>query len=58
MTAEPKLPKDAELPQPKVDPELARSLGVTAEPATKEEDAPRLPPERPKSEAAPAAAPR
>jgi len=58
MTAEPKLPKDAELPQPKVDPELARSLGVTAEPARKEEEAPRLPPERPKSEAAPAAAPR
>ncbi len=58
MTAEPKLPKDAELPQPKVDPELARSLGVTAEPAKREEEPPRLPPERPKSEAAPAAAPR
>jgi hypothetical protein len=59
MTPEPKLPKSAELPQPKVDPELAKSLGAVAEPGKKkEEEAPRLPPERPKSEAAPAAAPR
>jgi hypothetical protein len=58
MTPEPKLPKSAELPQPKVDPDLARSLGVAAAPVKKEEGAPRLPPERPKSEAAPAAAPR
>ena len=57
MTAEPKLPKDAELPQPKVDPDLARSLGANAQ-APKPDEAPRLPPERPKSEAAPAAAPR
>ncbi|HWE77942.1 MAG TPA: hypothetical protein VG270_05390 [Pseudolabrys sp.] len=58
MTPEPKLPKSAELPQPKVDPDLARSLGVAAAPVKKEEGAPRLPPERPKSKAAPAAAPR
>ena len=64
MTAEPKLPKSEQLPQPKVDPELAKSLGVAAEPAKKEEPArkeeaaPRLPPERPKNEAAPAAASR
>jgi len=55
MNAEPKLPKSEQLPQPKVDPELARSLGATAEPERKEEEAPRLPPERPKTEAAPAA---
>jgi hypothetical protein len=58
MAPEPKLPKSAELPQPKVDPELAKSLGAVAEPPNKEEEAPRLPPERPKSEAAPAAAAR
>ena len=58
MTAEPKLPKDAELPQPKVDPELAKSLGANAEAPKAEERAPRLPPRRPQSEAAPAAAPR
>lgn len=58
MTAEPKLPKSEQPPQPKIDPDLARSLGAGAEPAKKEEEAPRLPPERPKSEAAPAAAAR
>jgi hypothetical protein len=57
MTPEPKLPKSAELPQPKVDPELAKSLGAAAE-TPKTEDAPRLPPKRPQNEAAPAAAPR
>jgi hypothetical protein len=56
MTPEPKLPKSAELPQPKVDPELAKSLGATAEP--KAEEVPRLPPKRPQNEAAPAAATR
>lgn len=52
MKAEPALPKAAELPQPKVDPDLARSLGVAPE------EPPRLPPKRPQNEAAPAAEPR
>jgi hypothetical protein len=52
MKTEPPLPKGAELPQPKVDPDLAKSLG-----AAPEEPA-RLPPKRPQAEATPAAEPR
>ena len=57
MRSEPALPKAAELPEPKADPDLARSLGVTPEPA-KPAEAPRLPPKRPQSEAAPSPEPR
>ena len=52
MKAEPALPKGAELPQPKVDPELAKSLGAAPEEPS------RLPPKRPQNEAAPASEPR
>jgi len=57
MKSEPALPKSAELPEPKVDPDLAKSMGVPSEPS-KPADAPRLPPKRPQSEAAPTPEPR
>jgi hypothetical protein len=52
MNSEPKLPKAAQLPEPKVDPDLAKSVGA------KPEEPSRLPPKRPQVEAAPAAEPR
>lgn len=57
MNTEPKLPKSAELPEPKVDPDLAKALGANAGSAKRDEPA-RLPPARPQAEAAPAAEPR
>lgn len=57
MKSEPPLPKSAELPEPKVDPDLAKSVGASPEPATSTE-APRLPPKRPQTEAAPTPEPR
>lgn len=55
MNAEPKLPKAAEPPEPKVDPDLAKSLGANA---GKPAEPTRLPPKRPPEQAAPAPAPR
>ena len=52
MKAEPALPKAAQLPEPKIDPDLAKSLGASPEAP------PRLPPKRPQSGAAPSADPR
>jgi len=57
MKSEPPLPKAAELPEPKVDPDLAKSIGAAPDPALPAEP-PRLPPKRPQTEAAPAAEPR
>jgi hypothetical protein len=57
MKSEPALPKSAELPEPKVDPDLAKSVGATPEPV-KPAEAPRLPPKRPQTEAAPPVEPR
>ena len=57
MKSEPPLPKAAELPEAKVDPDLAKSIGAAPEPAQPAEPQ-RLPPKRPQTEAAPAAEPR
>lgn len=57
MKPEPALPKGAALPEPKVDPDLAKSVGAIPEPAKPAEPS-RLPPKRPQTEAAPAAEPR
>ena len=56
MNAEPKLPKSAELPEPKVDPAIEKAYGD--KPAAKPEEPSRLPPKRPQVEAAPPAEPR
>lgn len=60
MNSEPKLPKSAELPEPKVDPSIEKAYGdkPVAKPAAKQEEPARLPPKRPQVEAAPAAEPR
>ena len=55
MNAEPKLPKAAELPEPKVDPDLAKSLGADTD---KPGQPARLPPKRPREQGAPAPVPR
>ena len=60
LLSEPKLPKSAELPEPKVDPSIEKAYGdkPVAKPAAKQEEPARLPPKRPQVEAAPAAEPR
>ena len=57
MKSEPALPKSAELPEPKIDPDLAKSIGASPDPAKPAEE-PRLPPKRPQTEAAPTPQPR
>jgi hypothetical protein len=56
MNAEPKLPKAAELPEPKVDPAIEKTYGDHA--AAKPDEPARLPPKRPQPEAAPGPEPR
>lgn len=62
MSAEPKLPKGAELPEPKVTPAAAEAAAKAEAEAkaktVKPEEPSRLPPKRPQVEAAPAAQPR
>lgn len=60
MNSEPKLPKSAELPEPKVDPAIEKAYGdkPAAKPAAKPQEPAPLPPKRPQVEAAPAAEPR
>jgi hypothetical protein len=56
MNSEPKLPKSAELPEPKVDPAIEKAYGDS--PAAKAQEPARLPPRRPQAEAAPEPEPR